>query len=147
MNSQPTSHRARRPTPQRGAPPVSVVELAGVRYAIVPEALLRELYRRAGVDWSAATAEPLADAAPAAELSEAALGAEALGSRLVARRRQAGLTQAQLAERAGIRVETLNRIERGRTNPDFATIRKLVIAMTAVENAQVRASLPTSRSH
>lgn len=43
------------------------------------------------------------------------------------------MTQAQLARLAGIRPETLNRIERGRTTPDFATIRKLVVAIGAAE--------------
>ena len=33
--------------------------------------------------------------------------------------------------------ETLNRIERGRTTPDFKTIRKLVVAMNAAEADQV----------
>lgn len=34
-----------------------------------------------------------------------------------------------LARLAGVRVETLNRIEKGRTTPDFGTIRKLVNAI------------------
>ena len=52
------------------------------------------------------------------------------------RRRAVGLSQAELARRAGVRPETLNRIERGRTTPDFATIRKLVVAI----DAEVRAA-------
>ena len=53
----------------------------------------------------------------------------ALAKKLVRRRQAAGLSQIELARRADIRPETLNRIERGRTTPDFATIRKLVVAM------------------
>lgn len=53
--------------------------------------------------------------------------------RLTARRKRTGLTQAGLARRAGIRVETLNRVERGRTMPDFSTVRKLVVAMSEAE--------------
>jgi len=56
-----------------------------------------------------------------------------LAEKLVRRRLAAGLSQAELARRAGIRPETLNRIERGRTTPDFATVRKLVVAMNAAE--------------
>lgn len=56
-----------------------------------------------------------------------------LAEKLVRRRVAAGLTQAELARQAGIRPETLNRIERGRTSPDFATVRKLVVAMNAAE--------------
>jgi len=52
-----------------------------------------------------------------------------LADRLLERRRRSGLTQKDLAHLAGIRVETLNRIEKGRTTPDFKTIRKLVNAM------------------
>lgn len=59
--------------------------------------------------------------------------AVALSRRLLSRRRQAGLTQLELARRADVRVETINRIERGRVNPDFATIRKLVAALNAAQ--------------
>ena len=52
-----------------------------------------------------------------------------LADRLLQRRQDAELTQKDLAQRAGIRVETLNRIEKGRTTPDFKTIRKLVNAI------------------
>jgi DNA-binding XRE family transcriptional regulator len=52
-----------------------------------------------------------------------------LADRLLQRRRESGLTQKALARLADIRVETLNRIEKGRTTPDFKTIRKLVNAM------------------
>ena len=53
------------------------------------------------------------------------------------RRQAAGLSQAELARRASVRPETLNRIERGRTTPDFATVRKLVVAMDAAERERV----------
>ena len=52
-----------------------------------------------------------------------------LADRLLQRRQEAELTQKDLAQLAGIRVETLNRIEKGRTAPDFKTIRKLVNAI------------------
>lgn len=52
-----------------------------------------------------------------------------LADRLLRRRQEAGLTQKHLANLASVRVETLNRIEKGRTTPDFRTIRKLVNAI------------------
>jgi DNA-binding XRE family transcriptional regulator len=52
------------------------------------------------------------------------VGAE-LGRALRERRRSAGLTQAELAARAGIRLETLSRIENGRGNPTVGTLRAL----------------------
>jgi DNA-binding XRE family transcriptional regulator len=74
---------------------------------------------------------------PAQELLAATLPLDraSLAGRLIRRRRITGLSQAELARRAGIRPETVNRIERGRTTPDFATIRKLVEALRAGEEA------------
>jgi DNA-binding XRE family transcriptional regulator len=105
------------------------VVLNGVRYAILPEARLLELCRQVGTQ----PATGAGAAPPPADLDEFAQTHAALGRRLVQRRRRAGMTQVELARRAGVRVETLNRIERGKTEPDFATVRKLVAAMNAAE--------------
>ncbi len=40
-------------------------------------------------------------------------------------RRRLGLTQAELARRAGIRAETLNRIEQGKHSPNLRTMQKI----------------------
>ncbi|NLU22314.1 MAG: helix-turn-helix transcriptional regulator [Phycisphaerae bacterium] len=107
-----------------------VVELEGVRYAILPESLLRDICRRAGLELR----PPAEKAGMSNDLGEMGqLDAQDLAERLIARRKRAGLSQAQLARLAGIRVETLNRIERGRVTPDFATIRKLVTAIKTAE--------------
>jgi len=50
---------------------------------------------------------------------------------LIEDRQAAGLTQRELARRAGIRVETLNRAERGAVVPDVRTLRKIDRALTA----------------
>ncbi len=65
------------------------------------------------------------------DLNSLNMSNQRLADRLLQRRQEAGLTQKGLAALAGVRVETLNRIERGRTTPDFATVRKLVTAMNA----------------
>lgn len=106
------------------------VELDGVRYAIVRASALEWLCERAGVDLAAG-------AAPGAEGLGLDLDRASLAAKLSRRRKAAGLTQAELARRAGIRPETLNRIERGRTDPDFATVRKLVVAMDAAERGRL----------
>jgi len=54
-----------------------------------------------------------------------------LARKIIKARRLAGLTQAELARRAAIRPETLNRIEKGRTTPDTATIAKIERALAA----------------
>ena len=103
------------------------VELDGVRYVIVRESVFDWLCRTAGVDEPAASDEE--DSAKAG----GDLDRTSLAEKLARRRRACGLSQAELARRAGIRAETLNRIERGHTTPDFATVRKLVVAMNAAE--------------
>ncbi len=106
------------------------VELDGVRYVIVREAAFDRLCEKAGLQQD--------DGSSPEELSAAFdLDRVSLAEKLQRRRRAAGLTQADLARRAGIRPETLNRIERGRTTPDFSTVRKLVVAMDAAEQQQV----------
>jgi ribosome-binding protein aMBF1 (putative translation factor) len=54
---------------------------------------------------------------------------------LVRDRQAAGLTQRELARRAGIRVETLNRAERGVVVPDVRTLRKIERALTSARKA------------
>jgi DNA-binding XRE family transcriptional regulator len=103
------------------------LELDGVRYVILRESAFEQLCRQAGVDGSdpAAGQEPLAGGL--------GLDRAGLAEKLARRRKAAGLSQAELARRADVRAETLNRIERGRTTPDFATVRKLVVAMNAAQ--------------
>lgn len=109
------------------------VELDGVRYVILRETMFEELCRRAEVSAEGRPARP--------ETCPDELDGATLAEKLIRRRRASGLSQAELARRAGVRPETLNRIERGRTTPDFATIRKLVLAMDAAEEAAAQASL------
>lgn len=103
------------------------VELDGVRYVILRETVFDQLCRKAGV------AEAPDEAAGVPTSSDLEAEWTSLTAKLVRRRQVTGLSQAELARRAGIRPETLNRIERGWTTPDFATIRKLVVAMNAAE--------------
>ena len=44
-------------------------------------------------------------------------------------RRQSFLTQCELAQKAGVSHITINRIETGKQNPSFRTIRKLAKAL------------------
>jgi DNA-binding XRE family transcriptional regulator len=107
------------------------VELDGVRYVILRESIFEELCERAKV-----SAETDGQGVSADEID-----GPSLAEKLIRRRKAAGLSQAELARRAGVRPETLNRIERGRTSPDFATVRKLVLAMDAAEQAAAQSQL------
>lgn len=45
--------------------------------------------------------------------------------KLIQERESAGLSQSELARRAGVRPETINRLERGKHSPDTATLAKI----------------------
>jgi len=68
---------------------------------------------------------------PAVEYARASLA-----RKIIKARRQAGLTQAELARRAAIRPETLNRIEKGKTTPDTATIAKIERALETAQGGE-----------
>ncbi len=91
--------------------------LDGTWYVIIREDEFRLLTR------------PKASKGTADELDALTVSDQRLADRLLQRRQEAHLTQKHLAALAGVRVETLNRIEKGRTTPDFKTVRKLVNAM------------------
>lgn len=93
------------------------VRLDDTWYVIIKEDEFRALTRPRKPD-------KMSDALDAMNMS-----GQRLADRLLQRRQDAELTQKDLAALAGIRVETLNRIEKGRTTPDFKTIRKLVNAI------------------
>lgn len=65
---------------------------------------------------------------PAVEYARASLA-----RKIVRHRRRLGLSQAELARRAGIRPETLNRIERGGRSPSLRTVDKIDKALSAAE--------------
>ena len=52
-----------------------------------------------------------------------------IGTQVKKAREQTLLTQEELAERAGIALSTLNRIEKDRVEPHFRTIRKIAKAL------------------
>lgn len=53
---------------------------------------------------------------------------ELLGRRVREMRKTAGLTQAELAERAGLAFETISRVERGRAKPSIGLVAQLARA-------------------
>jgi ribosome-binding protein aMBF1 (putative translation factor) len=65
---------------------------------------------------------------PAAEYMRVSIARDVIKDRV-----RLGLTQAELARRAGIRVETLCRIESGRVTPTVGSIDKIDRALKAVE--------------
>lgn len=108
---------------------VKFLELAGKKWAILPEKDYRKLAAQAGQegDWPALPAPDADGHYPAVEYARASLA-----RKIIKARRAAGLTQADLARRAGIRPETLNRIEKAKTSADTATIVKIDRALAVV---------------
>lgn len=54
-----------------------------------------------------------------------------MGERLAARREELRLTQAQVAERSGIRQSDISRIECGKANPTQTTLERIAAALDA----------------
>ena len=109
----------------RSATDIQTVILDGKRFVILPEA---EYQRMLGL--------PLADAAgnrPAVSAMRAVLARD-----IVRDRQRVGWSQAELARRAGIRVETLNRIETGKHTASVATIEKIDTALQSATKRKRR---------
>src|SRR5690349_15503023 len=88
---------------------------------------LRDLVREVAED-EPAHPPPEADGNyPAVETARAILA-----EKIVRSRKAAGWTQAQLAQRAGIRQETVSRLEGGKHAPNVATVEKIVRALKRV---------------
>jgi DNA-binding XRE family transcriptional regulator len=109
------------------------ITLAGTRYVIVPEAEYRNSILETGEP-----PLPPPDAQgnyPALEAMQALLARDILRGR-----RAAGLTGVELARRAGIRPETLSRIEKGTHSPSVATVDKIDRVLREIEAAEGRSS-------
>lgn len=112
-----------------------IIQLKGQRFIIVPEReyeRMREVTR--GLIERDGPASPEPDAkgnVPAVQYMRAGLA-----RRIIHRRRRAGLTQTELAKRAGIRAETLCRIEKGKMTPGTLVFNRI---HHALEQAQRQA--------
>ncbi|HYE19310.1 MAG TPA: helix-turn-helix transcriptional regulator [Tepidisphaeraceae bacterium] len=121
----PTKTTAKR-TP---APAPRTVSIKGRKFVMVPANEYRRMLR------ASASAVPTPEAAvPAGSVPALAFADSTIASGLIRDREAVGLTQRELARRAGMRVEVLNRAERGAVVPSVRTL-------TKIENALVAAGL------
>lgn len=115
---------------------LQTITVAGQEFVLVPKA---ELLRLAGE-----TPEPeLPPAAedgnyPAMETMRAIMGRD-----MIRARRTLGWSQAELARRAGVPAETLNRIEQAKRSPSLATFDKLC---RALDDGEAEAARRKTRS-
>ncbi|HEV3259368.1 MAG TPA: helix-turn-helix transcriptional regulator [Gemmataceae bacterium] len=100
----------------------------GRRMVMLEESEYERLRQKAD-EWEPLMPEPL----PSGNYPAAEALAVIQARNILRARRQLGLSQAELARRAGIRPETLNRIEQGRNKPSVPTIAKLDRALRAAE--------------
>jgi DNA-binding XRE family transcriptional regulator len=105
---------------------VQTITLAGERFVILPEAEYRQLTSEKG--------EP-ALPSPDAKGNYPAVDAlrVVLARKISRRRREAGLSQAELARRAGVRTETINRLEQGKHTPTLETVNKIDRVLSGIE--------------
>jgi DNA-binding XRE family transcriptional regulator len=102
----------------------------GRRLVVLEESEYERLQMKAD-EWEPLLPEPNADGNyPALEYMRASLA-----RKIIRHRRSVGLSQVELARRAGIRLGTLNRIERGERNPSVGTVEKIDRALKAAEGA------------
>jgi len=117
---------------------VATLKMHGERYAIVPmKEYKRLISARGGAGGGSAITSDEAGLPPMpprranGDYPAIAAARVSIARDVIRARRAAGLSQAELARRAGIRVETLNRIERAKVTADVATMEKIDRALAA----------------
>jgi ribosome-binding protein aMBF1 (putative translation factor) len=106
---------------------VQTLTISGKRFALVPMRDFEVLQKRAAAQNLPKLPRPLANGNyPAAETIRVIYA-----RKLVSERESAGLSQSELARRAGLSPETINRLEKGKHSPDTATLAKIDKALRA----------------
>ncbi len=113
----------------------------GKRYVLVPEDEY-ELLRLRPVGRDDAALPPLPEIGPDGTYPAIEHAMVTLARKLILDRRRVGLSQVELARRAGIRVETLNRIERAKVSPSVRTVEKIDRALREAEGGSAEPSKP-----
>jgi ribosome-binding protein aMBF1 (putative translation factor) len=105
----------------------ATLNMNGKTFVLVPEGEYRKISasRAAALEYPAANAE---GNFPALQTGRVSIARE-----VIRRREAVGLSQKALAAAAGIRVETLNRIEKAKVTADTATIAKIDRALKRAE--------------
>ena len=106
-----------------------ILELAGKQFVVIERKEYERLTgHRIGTD---APLPPLPTRDAKGNYPAIAYGRALLARRIVAARNRAGWSQAELARQAGVRKETIHRIEAGKNNPDESTFAKIEKAFAA----------------
>ena len=104
---------------------VQKLTISGKRFALIPMRDFEALQKRAAGQKHPKLPDPLANGNYPAVKTIRAIYAR----KLIQERQAAGLSQSELARRAGLRPETINRLEKGKHSPDTATLAKITKAL------------------
>jgi DNA-binding XRE family transcriptional regulator len=105
---------------------IQTLDIRGKKFVLMPQSEYRRLSRQArppGPVMPRLTSEGIYPAAEAMRTM--------MARKIIMSRKAIGLSQAALARSAGIRVETLNRLEKGKHTPDLTTMAKINTALDA----------------
>ena len=99
---------------------VQTLDIRGKKFVLIPASEYRRLTKQPTPAIPAMPPLSRDGTYPAADAMRAMMA-----RKIIAARNAVGLSQAALARKAGIRVETLNRLEKGKHTPDLATMAKI----------------------
>ncbi|MDA0833362.1 MAG: helix-turn-helix domain-containing protein [Planctomycetota bacterium] len=122
------------------------IEVEGKRFVLLEEGDYERLCREAGkavADDDALPEFPTPDANgrfPAAEYNRISMARS-----LISDRRATGMTQAELAQRAGVRQETISRLESGKHMASATTIKKIDKAIASAHKPKRSTKSATSK--
>jgi ribosome-binding protein aMBF1 (putative translation factor) len=114
----------------------TMVTLAGATFVILPAAEYERLRARSRAVVEKEDEGPLLPKPDArGRFPAIAYWRASLARKIIRRRRTLGISQSELARRAGLRVETLNRLEKARTTPSIVTVEKIDRALRTAEGS------------
>ncbi len=112
---------------------VRMLEFTGRRFVQLAERDYLKLVRQARMNVTVEDMPSLPAKGPDGNYPALEHARAALARDIISTRRRLGLSQVELARRAGIPPESLNRVERARTNPTIKTVEKIDRALKAAE--------------
>jgi len=107
------------------------LDIDGKRYVVLPQEEFERLSR-------AARLPALPEPDEHGNYPAISYGRASLARKIILRRESLGWSQTELARRAGIRKETLCRLETGKVTPTIATVDKLDRALSAGSRRRAR---------
>lgn len=106
---------------------IQTLTISGRKFALIPLRDFEKLQKRA----EAQRLPKLPDRLPNGNYPAVETVRAIYARKLIQERESVGISQSELARRAGLRPETINRLEKGKHSPDTATLAKINKALRA----------------